>query len=177
MNPGDHLKLTHKIGEELTNVQSFILHAIHDQETSIISQVIESVEGLGEDDDDQEDLEQGIEDDACRELGILEGTFKSKAIYGIRKDGSAGTYSHSTFVYIDQLPGDLILVKEWTEGDEPISAFSNQLEDDLYNCGFAILAHIEGALTLESKFQFIALKSQSQPELSNLWFPKELFQV
>ena len=176
MNPGDHLKLNHKIGEELTSVQKFILNAIHDQETSIISQVIESVEGLGEDDDDQEELEQGIEDDACRELGILEGTFKSKAIYGVRKDGLSGTYSHSAFVYIDQLPDDLILVKQWAEGDEGISAFSNQLEDDLYNCGFAVLEHIECALTLEINFQFIELKSPSQPELSNLWFPIELFQ-
>ena len=67
------------------------------QETSLVSQAIESVEGLGEDNDDQVELEQGIEDDACRELGILEGSFKLKSIYGIKRSGAAGSFSHSTF--------------------------------------------------------------------------------
>ena len=176
MKPGDNIKLNTKVGEELTHVQKFLLDALRTQETSIVSEAIESVEDLGEDDDDQEELEQGMEDDACRELGILEGTFKLKAAYGIKRGREAGSYAHSTFVYLDQLPDDLVFVKAWVAGDESVSALSNQLEDELYNCGFAILTCLDTALKLEQHFQFIELQSASTPELSDLWFPRDLFQ-
>ena len=176
MKPGDKVIPNPWVGEELTSVQKFLLDDIRKQETSIVSQAIESVEDLGEDDDDQEELEQGIEDDACRELGILEGTFKLKEAYGIKRDGEEGTYSHSTFVYISQLPDDLVFIKEWAEDDASVSAFSDELADELYNSGFAILDCLDAASTLEKSFQFIELQSESKPELSGLWFPKDLFQ-
>ena len=176
MKTGDNVRLSTKVGEELTHVQQFLLDVIRTQETSIVSAAIESVEDLGEDDDDQEELEQGIEDDTCRELGILEGTFKLKSVYGIKKSRAAGSYAHSTFVYFDQLPDDLVFVKSWTEGDESVSALSNQLEDELYNCGFAILMYLDAALTLERQCQFIEVQSASTPELSGLWFPRDMFQ-
>ena len=117
MKPGTKLALNPKVGEELTLVQKFLLDAIRSQETSIVSETIESVDGLGEDDDDQDELEQGMEDDACRELGILEGTFKLKKIYGIKRGGEAGSFTHSTFLYLGDLPDDLVFVREWAEGD------------------------------------------------------------